>query len=287
MALPAHLTIEPLGAYRVRLALRIVPSLAYIALTLVAISAGQPPLTTLLALIVLGLFAIAITGPLAVRRVRGFLELGQARREMLAANAQLEAGDADAAAKLYDSAAHRLAGRLHANHVVAISGAALAQAQQGHRSVALEILDQLDASGWHRAFSMRRTASAVRLGEAVARASLGDLPGARRALAQVRVVGAITRAHLDRVAALIAVLGNDADARERVEAALASSASERSDTLYLALGAFHASRTGQTELARTRLEALRARPKRDYAAIAAGWPELHAWLVENDLVITK
>lgn len=81
MALPDHLRIEPRSAWRLRLLLRIGPSIAYLVLVglvfthLVASHDLPNFFVTTISLIILGLFAIAIALSLAIRRLRGFIEL--------------------------------------------------------------------------------------------------------------------------------------------------------------------------------------------------------------------
>lgn len=279
MALPAHLRIEPLGAHRLTLALRVGPALAYVVVAPLAIARGALGLPTLSGLLCLALVALGLSLPLAARRVRGLLELGAARAEMIRARALVEAGDAEQAAALYEAAAARLAGRLHANHAVGIVGAAIAHAQLGHAALAREVLDALEASRWLSAFSLRRHRDLLRASIATTRALLGDVAGARRQLASMRPRNALTQQHYERAAALVAARAGDEDASARIDAAIAvGGLGERAETLFLAVSCFLARAEQREERAAARREALRARPRRDYRALAEGWPALHAWL---------
>ncbi len=280
MALPEHLRLEPRGARRIQLALRVTPALVYIALASFVLVRGQVTPTISAPLICLGLIALALALPLAWRRILGYLELSTTRGELVQAQAELEAGELERAAATYESAAHRVAGRLYAFHAVAIVSAAGAHAQMGHCTLALEILDELDRSGWMTSLALRRSASWIYASASVTRASLGDLEGARRAIAQVAVQPpTVTAQTRDRCAAFVAARGGDADARARIDTALAvGGLGARGEALYLAISAFLAAREGKLDAEAAQLEALRARPRRDYLALPEGWPELHAWL---------
>jgi hypothetical protein len=285
MNLPDHLRIESRRAVRTRVLLRVAPALLYVPIAIGVLAAGAAT-QLVCATVAFGVVAIVIAGPLALRRLRGFAELPAVRREVNEARAMMEAGRAHDAADVYERAASRLAGRLYANHFLVLLGVAAANAQLGQAHLARAVLDDLAASGWIDTYSLRRHRSLARASEATTRAMIGDVAGAQRAIAEATTFSRIfTREQRDVAAAVVAVRAGASDASAQVDAVLGSPAiSERVGSLLVAYRAFDAHRSGDAARETKELDLLRARPRRDYAALVEGWPELHAYLLAQGFV---
>lgn len=272
--LAPHLVMPTRREERVQTLVRIAPALLFIAMALIELTvAREPPLGLLCAVLGFGVLALAITLPLAARRVQGVLLVPAITRLIREAGEAFEAGEPERVKPRLDAMAAETNGKLHAYRFILLHVLAYAEIASGETQRGLEMLDQLEASGWLDTLPIRRTREALTAGQITTRLTCGDVEGARRLSARLR---ATDTSYLSRAArAWMALRDGRADANEQLEALLSTPAppERRTQERLVQLALLSRLPPDDPRVPALR-EAVRAGGPRPFRALREGWPAL-------------
>jgi hypothetical protein len=260
--------------------LLITPALLYIVFAVVLLAMPERPLWAMCGTVVLGLVAIGLAGPLAVRRLRGFVLLPEITRALKATRDQIFAGHPEPARARLEELAGAIVDRLGAGRALVLTALANARMHCGELEHARELLDHLEASGWLRAFALRRHRPFLFAAQAMARTQLGDLPGAERFLREIQGDG---RLEARAARAVLAARRGAADVAE-LEALTTSTDANHVGLVRMARLLLARALPADDPRRATLLSALRGDGPRPMHALERGWPELYAFAKAEGLV---
>jgi hypothetical protein len=272
--LAPHLVMPTRREERVQTLARATPALLFLPMALLSITTvEQPPLALLCAVLGFGVASIALLLPTAVRRVQGMLLVPAINRLLREAAEAFEAGAPERVKGRLDAMAAETHGKLHAYRFLLLHVLAYAEIGSGEKARGLEMLDQLEASGWLDALPIRRTREALVAGQVTTRVSCGDVDGARRLCARLRPtdLGYLSRA----ARALLALREGASDAAVQLEALLATPApaERRAQERVAQLGLISLLPADDARAPALR-EAVRAGGPRPFTMLREGWPAL-------------
>lgn len=280
MALAPYERMPDAGEDLRRRLLLIAPALLYVVLAVLLLATPERPLWAMCGTLTLGLVALGVAAPLALRRLRGFVLLPEVMRTLRQTRDQIFAGHPERARAQLEELAGALVDRLGGTRALVLTALANARMHCGELEHARELLDHLEASGWLRAFALRRHRPFLFAAQAMARTQLGDLEGAERFSNEILGDG---RIEARAARAMLAARRGSADVAE-LEALTTST-----DPNHVGLV-----RTARLLLVRAlpaddprralHLEALRSQGVRPMRALERGWPELYAFAAGEGLV---